>query len=80
MASITIRDLSTTETLERQASLRVKGGWYGGYLKPSQSPIVLNQKITPQIQVAVINNTAVGLGGGPKPFDLSGIIGQAQGG
>ena len=77
MASIMIRDLSATKPLDRQASLSVKGGWYGGSLKPFHSPIVLNQTISPQIQVAVINNTAVGFGG-PKPFDLSAIIGQGQ--
>lgn len=78
MANIMIRDLNAAETLDRQASLRVKGGWYGGFLKPySPSPIVLNQKITPQIQVAVVNNTAVGIGG-PNTFDLSGFIAQAQ--
>lgn len=78
MASIMIRDLGATKTLDRQASLQVKGGRYGGYLKPFQSPIVLDQKITPQIQVAIINNTAIGLGD-LQSFDLSGIIGQDQG-
>lgn len=77
MASIMIRDLSVAKPLDRQASLRVKGGWYGGYRKPLHSPIVLNQTISPQIQVAVINNTAVGFGGA-NPFDLSGVIGQGQ--
>ncbi|MCO6441546.1 MAG: hypothetical protein J5I81_10750 [Nitrococcus mobilis] len=81
MASIMIRDLSATKALDRQASRRVKGGvkggWEYGYFKPSQSPIVLNQTITPQIQVAVINNTVVGLGD-LKPFGANGVIGQGQ--
>ncbi|EAR22819.1 hypothetical protein [Nitrococcus mobilis] len=81
MANIMIRDLSVAKALDRQASRRVKGGvnggWGGGYLKPFPSPIVLNQTITPQIQVAVINNTVVGFGD-LKPFGVSGIIGQGQ--
>ncbi len=81
MASIMIRDLSVAKALDRQASRRVKGGmkggWECGYFKPSKSPIVLNQTITPQIQVAVINNTVVGLGD-LNSFGVSGAIGQGQ--
>ncbi len=78
MASIMIRDLSMTETLDRQASLRVKGGWYGGYLMPRMhSPLNLNTKFTNQIQVAKVNNTAVGIGG-PNTFNLNGTIVQSQ--
>ena len=76
MASIMISDLCATETLERQASLRVKGGWYGGYLMP-RYPSTLNQKFTHQHQTATINNTAVGIGG-PNTFNLNGVIVQSQ--
>ena len=78
MASIMIRDLSATETLDRQASLRVKGGWYGGYLMPSMKyPMSLNKKFTRQVQSAQINNTAVGIKG-PGMFNLNGTIVQSQ--
>lgn len=81
MASIMIRDLSATETLDRQASLRVKGGWYGGYLMPSvkypKHPMSLNAKFTRQVQTAQINNTAVGIKG-PGTFNLNGTIVQSQ--
>ena len=78
MASIMIRDLSMTETLDRQASLRVKGGWYGGYLKPSiKYPSSVSKKITSQYQSAQVNNTAVGLGG-PNFFHMNGTIVQSQ--
>ncbi|HET8701736.1 MAG TPA: hypothetical protein VFL97_08740 [Nitrococcus sp.] len=79
MASIMIRDLSVTETLDRQASLRVKGGWTGGYLMPScKYPSSISKKYTSQYQSAQVNNTAVGLGG-PNFFDMNGVIVQSQG-
>ncbi|EAR21721.1 hypothetical protein [Nitrococcus mobilis] len=78
MASIMIRDLSMTETLDRQASLHVKGGWYGGYLMPHlRYPSSISKKFTNQIQVAKVNNTAVGIGG-PNTFNLNGVIVQSQ--
>lgn len=86
MASIMIRDLSMTETLDRQASLRVKGGWSGGYLMPSTQypmsgskkyPGSLSTKFTNQYQSAQVNNTAVGIGG-PNFFKLDGTIVQSQ--
>ncbi len=78
MASIMIRDLSMTETLDRQASLRVKGGWYGGYLMPRLNyPSNISKKFTNQYQSAQVNNTAVGIGG-PNTFNLNGTIVQSQ--
>ena len=78
MASIMIGDLCATETLERQASLRVKGGWYGGYLKRYPLyPSHVSKKVTDQFQSAQINNTAVGIGGA-NTFNLNGVIVQSQ--
>ncbi|EAR20517.1 hypothetical protein [Nitrococcus mobilis] len=78
MANIMIRDLNATETLDRQASLRVKGGWYGGHLMPHMHhSLSLDKKFTKQIQVAQVNNTAVGIKG-PGVFNLNGTIVQSQ--
>lgn len=78
MANLMISDLSATETLDRQASLRVKGGWYGGYLKRYPLyPSHMTKKVTEQFQSAHINNTAVGLGG-HNTFNLNGAIVQTQ--
>ncbi|MCO6441263.1 MAG: hypothetical protein J5I81_09285 [Nitrococcus mobilis] len=78
MANIMIRDLNATETLDRQASLRVKGGWYGGHLMPRMHhPLSLDKKFTSQFQAAQVNNTAVGIKG-PGVFNLTGTIVQNQ--
>ena len=86
MASIMIRDLTASETMERQASLHVKGGWSGGYLKHRMKrhplsiypvPMSIDRKLTGQFQSAQVNNTAVGIKG-PGAFQLEGAIAQSQ--
>lgn len=77
MASILNRDLVGTKELDRQAAIRVKGGYLAQHVKPGAKLIDLPD-IKTQVQVAVVNNIAVAPLGGVGAFDLQGGIGQGQ--
>ncbi|MCC5810376.1 MAG: hypothetical protein JJU06_08380 [Ectothiorhodospiraceae bacterium] len=81
MSTISIRDLSSTRELDREAMTTVRGGTSYLYPKfpsyPGHVSFLDASKWTNQTQVANVSNTAVGIGG-PNVINQVGAISQSQ--